>query len=323
MIITIRKYEISLKKEWDKFIKSSDNGTIFHERDFLTYHIGRKFIDHSLMFYKKNQLIAVFSASEKKINNNIILHSHPGASYGGFVFNKYSFDLVESVLASFENYLKSTLINEVFLIQPPSIYGKKYDETIEYSLKWNNYSTDEIYISSAINLIGSPLKRIHKRKKRYIKKPLNDCYNLEWNNDFDQFYPILLKNKKKHKITPTHSLEELKLLYKRFPEKIKLLMLYKNKTPIGGTLNFIANNDVVIIFYNMINYEYAGQQPATHLIVETINWAKAENYKWLDFGVSQLPLNNNPLSPHKSLIQFKEQFGATGFLRRAYRKKIK
>ena len=55
MIITIRKYEISLQKEWDKFVKSSDNGTIFHERDFLTYHIGREFIDHSLLFYQKKR----------------------------------------------------------------------------------------------------------------------------------------------------------------------------------------------------------------------------------------------------------------------------
>jgi hypothetical protein len=323
MIITIRKYKISLKKEWDEFVESSDNGTIFHKRDFLTYHIGRKFIDHSLLFYQKKHLIAVFSASERYLDGKIVLHSHPGASYGGFVFNKYSFNLVESVINCLENYLKSTLINEVFLVQPPSIYGKKYDETIEYSLKWNNYSTDEIYISSAINLKGNPLTRIHKRKKRYINKPLADCYNLEWNDDFEGFYPILLENKKKHNITPTHTLKELKLLFKRFPNKIKLLMLYKNETPIAGTLNFIANNNVVIIFYNMIYYGYANQQPATHLIGETIKWATTEKYKWLDFGVSQLPLNNNPLSPHKSLIQFKEQFGATGFLRRAYRKKIK
>lgn len=319
MSITVTKYDISLNEAWDSFVDSSDNGTIFHKRDFLNYHIGRKFDDFSLMFFKKEKLVCVFSGAKL---NNIVLHSHPGASYGGFIFQKYSFNLVEEIIASFEIFIKQTDIREIFLIQPPSIYGKQYDETIEYSLKWNKFSTDEIYISSAINLIKDPLSRIHNRKKRYFKKPLEKGYELKWNSDFEGFYPILLKNKKKHNVKPTHSLDELKKLLKLFPDKIKLLMLYKDNKPIGGTLNFVANSQVVIIFYNMIDYNFANKQPAIHLIGETIKWAKENSFTWLDFGVSQLPQHENPLTPHKSLIQFKEQFGATGFLRRAYRKKI-
>ena len=61
MSITVVKYENSLKKDWDNFINSSDNGTIFHHREFLTYHIGREFDDHSLLFYRKNKLVCVFT----------------------------------------------------------------------------------------------------------------------------------------------------------------------------------------------------------------------------------------------------------------------
>ena len=321
MSITVLKYENSLKEDWDNFVASSDNGTIFHKREFLTYHVGRNFSDHSLLFFQKNKLISVFSGAEV-FKDKLVLHSHPGASYGGFVFKNYSFNLVEDVILSFEQYLRNTDIQETFIVQPPSIYGTKYDETIEYSLKWNNYSTDEIYISSAIDLTGNPFSRIHRRKKRYYGKELEKGLELKWNNDFDGFYPILLKNKEKHGVKPTHSLDELKKIAQLFPEKIKLLMLYKDGKPIGGTLNFVANEKVVIIFYNMINYEFSNKNPAIHLICETMNWANKNNYKWLDFGVSQLPLKENPFTPHKSLIQFKEQFGATGFLRRAYRKLI-
>ena len=322
MRITARRYENSLKQEWDDFVDSSNNGTIFHKREFLTYHKGRTFIDHSLLFYKKDRLIAIFSAAENQLNDKLIFHSHPGASYGGFIFKQYSFEIIESVISGFEEYLGTTTVNDVFLVQPPAIYGKIYDETIEYSLKWNNYSTDEIYISSAIDLGSDPLSHIHSRKKRYYQKPLEEGFKLEWNTDYEGFYPILLENKKKHGINPTHSLEELIQLNQLFPKKLKLLMLYKEGTPIGGTLNFVANNNVVIIFYNMIDYQYSNKKPAIHLISETIKWASSENYKWLDFGVSQLPLHDNPLTPHKSLIQFKEQFGATAFIRKAFRKKI-
>lgn len=321
MSITVIKYENSLKKEWDQFVKHSDNGTLFHKRDFLIYHIGREFVDHSLLFYKNKKLICVFSGAEIQ-KPKLTLHSHPGASYGGFVFKKYSFNLVEEVLNEFETYLKSTKIEEVFLVQPPSIYGKRFDETIEYALKWNNFSTEEIYISSAIDLDKDPLSRIHSRKKRYLNNGLANGFKLQWINDYDGFYPILVKNKLKHGVKPTHSLEELKKLSIQFPEKLKLLMLYHNNEPIGGTLIFVANDTVAIIFYNMIDYNFSEKKPAIHLICETIKWAEENHFKWLDFGVSQLPLNDNPLTPHKSLIQFKEQFGATGFLRRAYRKSI-
>ncbi|MAJ45115.1 MAG: hypothetical protein CMF96_10290 [Candidatus Marinimicrobia bacterium] len=321
MSIIVTKYDKSLKEEWNQFVENSDNGTLFHRREFLTYHIGREFFDHSLLFYKNKKLICIFSGAE--IQNKVLtLYSHPGASYGGFVFIKYSFELVEEVLNKFEGYLQSTNIQEVFLVQPPSIYGYRYNETIEYALKWNNFSTEEIYISSVINLQDRPLSQIHKRKKRYLKKKLEEDFKLQWVNDFDIFYPILVKNKLKHGAKPTHSLEELKKLSNQFPEKLKLLILYFKNKPIGGTLNFVANDNVVIIFYNMIDYNFANKKPAIHLICETIKWAEENHFKWLDFGVSQLPLNENPLTPHKSLIQFKEQFGATGLLRRAYRKFI-
>ena len=47
---------------WDVFVQKSNNGTVFNLRTFLSYHIDRTFNDHSLMFYKKNKLVGVFSA---------------------------------------------------------------------------------------------------------------------------------------------------------------------------------------------------------------------------------------------------------------------
>ena len=107
MSITVIKYENSLKNDWDQFVSLSNNGTIFHQREFLTYHTGREFDDHSLMFYKKNKLVCVFSGAEV-IKEKLILHSHPGASYGGFIFKKSSFDLVEKIIQNFDEQIKST-----------------------------------------------------------------------------------------------------------------------------------------------------------------------------------------------------------------------
>ena len=42
--------------------------------------------------------------------------------------------------------------------------------------------------------------------------------------------------------------------------------------------------------------------------------------KIIDYGVSQEPEKNNPLTPKISLIGFKEQFNSLGVWRRAYQK---
>ena len=92
-MITYKIYNDNLD-EWDDFVDTSINGTIFQKQKFLQYHINRKFINHSLMFYKKKMLIAVFAASSV----GETLFSHPGASFGGIVYLRASLsDLIEII----------------------------------------------------------------------------------------------------------------------------------------------------------------------------------------------------------------------------------
>ena len=51
-------------------------------------------------------------------------------------------------------------------------------------------------------------------------------------------------------------LKSLKIINKILPDKLKLLIIYYNEHPIGGTLIIFANKNTGIIFYNMIDYNY-------------------------------------------------------------------
>ena len=66
MSITIQKYKQSDIEVWDKFIKQSNNGTLFHTQKFLSYHPTDRFLDNSLIFQKKGNIISVLSAAIKK-----------------------------------------------------------------------------------------------------------------------------------------------------------------------------------------------------------------------------------------------------------------
>ncbi len=326
-MITARKYQPCDKKEWDKFVRYSNNGTIFNYRDFLNYHLTRNFLDHSLIFQKNHNIIGLFPAAEIQEGHQKVLFSHPGASFGGFIVNRISYSDADELLLSFEAYCRKEKFQRTFFVPTPSIYFREPDETLEYALLWRNFKVEENYISSVIDTTGDlpgKLSVIYRKKNRsstyYDRLIEENDLHLEWNKDYAQFYPILLENKKRHSSVPTHTLEELQKLNALFPAGFHLLMLYAGKTPIGGTLNFVANDRVAIIFYNMIDYRYSQFQPATLQIIETIKWAYQQGFSSLDFGVSQDPRADNPLTPSKKLIRFKEELSSRGMLRKAFSK---
>ena len=149
---------------------------------------------------------------------------------------------------------------------------------------------------------------------------MDNNVTFEWAKNYAEFYPILVDNKKRLGAKPTHTLDELYLLDKQFPNHFHLLMMYSNKKPVGGTLNFVANSNTAIVFYNMIDYNFKSLQPATLQMFETIKWAKRNGFYNLDFGVSQLPSADDPLTPSPNLIRFKEEFGAQAVIRKSFRK---
>ena len=325
MNITIKRYTPIDSQKWDSFVQSSNNGTIFHYRSFLTYHIDRKFEDHALIFEKKGKIIAILSAAEVMDGEKKILYSHPGATFGGFVYEDLLFEDANNIVNLLIEYCRKTNYTSIFLVQAPQLYNSNNNETLEYALHWQGFTTEETYFSSFIDLTSEneAINLVSSRKRRYLKKtPTNEKLRFEWNGNLDDFYPILCENKKKHGSQPTHSKVELIKLMNLMPEKFHLLMMYKEDKPIGGTFNIIANSQVGIIFYNMINYEFEEFNPASFQILETMKWAKVNNLKYLDFGVSQLPKAENPLSPSPNLIRFKEQFSAKGMLRLAHRKNL-
>ena len=329
-MIEILKYNQNMKNDWDLFVSKSFNGTIFQKRQFLSYHVNRKFDDCSLLFKKRGKIIAIIPAATVKYKNKKTLSSHPGASFGGIVHNNISFDDCDKVVELLELFCKENSYDDIFMVQTPSIYNKHHqNELVDYVMKINAYDNNEYYISNVLNIennIQNQILKIVKNKKRTVSyyNGLLKKYNItfKWVDCFDEFYPILVKNKKKHNSEPTHSLDELEILKSRFPDDILQLMLYTNKRPIAGMTIFKANNKGAILFYSMFDYEYNKMQPIPHLMHYILDWAKNSGLAFIDYGVSHLPQASNPLAPSRSLIKFKEEFGCFGVVRNAYRKKI-
>lgn len=322
-MISIKKYTEKLNNIWDDFIFKSNNGTIFHTQQFLNYHQSKKFINHSLLFFDNDTLLAVLPAVMRG-NNMKVLHSHPGASFGGVVYIKnLNFVTYNNIISCLEQYCLDNRFDRIKLINTPNIYHQIKDDSFNYLLQWRGFVQTETYISHYLrnNFQNETLSLLNRRKQRYIKSIVQKkTFSYAVNQNFDLFYPVLLASKKLFKTTPTHSLEELLILKEKFPQKIHLILFYQNKAVVGGSIIFFTTQNTALIFYNAINPKYKQQHLATFQLYQCMMFAKDNNKKILDFGVSHTPETKNPFDPKFSLIQFKEHFSAKGVLRIVYEK---
>ena len=113
-MISIKKYSKNFINQWNDFVSSANNGTLFSNRDFLNYHINRTFQDYSLLFFKNKKIIAVLPAAIK--NNS--LHSHPGASYGGIIILNLQLSglLLFLTLESILIFIPVPVLNSTYLL---------------------------------------------------------------------------------------------------------------------------------------------------------------------------------------------------------------
>lgn len=309
-------------EEWDQFVDISDNGTIFHKRQFLSYHPKTRFKDASIIINNNNKKLAIFPAVAVEVEGKRILSSHSGASYGGFVYKsdlnlKEAFGIVETAI----NYAKDMNFNRIQLTPPPIIYQSKYSNYIDFALVKNGFNYLKREVSSVVQLDIPKEELIYTYRpeaRTALKKAIKAGVEIVECDKFAGYYEILKKNlKMRHNVNPTHSLEELLLLKKMFPGKIRLWGAFLGEKLIAGVCNFSANPKVVLAFYISHDEEFQEYRAVNLLFYEIMKRYKDEAYKFLDFGIFTVNMQ-----PNWGLARFKENFGARGIFRDTFYKDI-
>jgi len=314
-MISVDRYNNNFLDEWEEIIQNSNNGTLFHTRKFLSYHSKDRFIDHSLMFYKNKKLLSVFPAVEMIESNKKILVSHPGASMGSFVTpTDLSFSNALQLVDQLNIYIKKQKFSSVRITLPPIIYNKRKTNYIDYSLLRYGYKYVKREVSSILFLEDSIEKNINKFKpshRQALRKAQRSGLVINNSDDFNSFYKILKNNlNNRHNVKPTHSVDELLKLKKLFPKNILLHAAFLNKKMIGGVINFVANNNVILAFYISHDENYQKYRPINLLFYEILKDAINNNFQVFDFGI--FTVNEEP---NMGLAKFKENFGSSGIFR--------
>jgi hypothetical protein len=311
----IIEYNSDWKEKWDQFVLESNNGTMFHLQKFFDYHKPGKFNFNHLIFLEKGNIIAVLPGS---IINSTTFESPIGASYGSIVTKDVKFSQAMEIVQTLIDYGKSKGWKEIILTSAPRVYEKHPNENLDFAMLWLGFKYDLHYISSAIKLFPEEdiISRFQQTVRRNIRKTLKDeNLKVEMNDRYDEFYPILVDNKARHGVKPTHSYEDLIKLKELLPDNLKLFMVYYKDKPIAGSSLFICNETVTLCFYNMLLYEYEHLKPIHRVMYEVVKWSTENGYQYVDIGVSQDTKAANPMTPSMSLIDFKEKFDAKTVMR--------
>lgn len=299
----VRTYTRNDSAAWNDFVGRSKQGTFLFDRRYMDYHADR-FMDHSLMVYRRGSLYALLPANAC----GETLHSHQGLTYGGLLTSKKTTaEEVCQTFAAINSHLQAEGFNHIVYKAMPWIYHRLPAEEDLYALTQvckAQLLTREV--SSTI-VLDSRLPFAESRKSG-LRKAQREGICVSESHDLNAFWNILNSNlHNKYGTAPVHSLAELQLLQSRFPKQIRLFMASKNGTPLGGTLLYLTPQ--------VVHTQYISASPegkrlgALDAIFDVLINQMAWQQRYFDFGKSTEEQGRRLNAP---LIFQKEGFGGRG-----------
>lgn len=300
-MLEISRYTPDCADEWNQYVGKSKNGTFLFDRRFMDYHSDR-FHDHSLMAWRDGQLYALLPANQR----GDTLISHGGLTYGGLVMDsRCSARGVLDVFTAINDYLRRQSVRRVVYKAVPWIYHQLPAEEDLYALTAVcNARLAVRDISSTI--VATRRMRFAESRRSGIRKARKAGFRLADSADVDAFWQILNDNlTRKYAVSPVHTASELRLLQSRFPEQIKLWMVLKDDTPVGGTLLFLTPQ--VLHTQYISATPYGKQNGCLDLLFSHLLNHVYADYPYIDFGKSTV---SDSADLNAQLIFQKEGFGA-------------
>lgn len=310
--IEVVRYSEALREQWDNFVAHSHQGTLFHTRAFLAYHPPERFQDESLLFFKKGKLLAVLPAAIRAHDETRVLCSHPGASFGGFaVPADLALAETEQVIAAFLHHCQDNVYAGVELTLAPQIYFARPNHHVEYLLYRHGFRYRKRDMTSGVALAGF-VESWPREMKRAARRAEKRGVKIEESEDWETFYALLAQHMwQRHRVRPTHSLEELQRLRALCPQRVRLFAAFVEEEMIAGTVLFLCNRSAALAFYYVSRREgFQNHHGFAALCAEVLQWCARQNFHYLDFGTYTIDSQ-----PNWGLADFKESLGGRGFFR--------
>jgi len=298
----IRRYSPELVDDWNGFVASSKNGTFLFDRRYMDYHADR-FIDHSLMIYRRGRLYALLPGNV----DGDTFYSHQGLTYGGLLMNDKTTaaDVVE-IFKMVNAYLSAEGLKSVVYKPVPWIYHQQPSEEDLYAI----IQVCDVRITRGLSsaITREHLNEWYRIRQNGVQKAKKAGVRIEQTEDYHSFWHILSNNlRERYGLNPVHTVEEIELLHQRLPENIRLFVAKEGQQTIGGCVLYVTGR--------VVHSQYIAASPrgrelhALDLLFEEVIAQSLKNHAYFDFGIST---EKQGTYLNQQLIYQKEGFGGRG-----------
>ncbi|MDE6334224.1 MAG: GNAT family N-acetyltransferase [Muribaculaceae bacterium] len=311
---SIRKYTTADADLWNSLAASARNATFLFDRGYMDYHADR-FADCSLIAERRGRPVALLPAD---ITSDGTLHSHRGLTYGGWILPRRHFDATD-MLRMFDDmsqWCRAEGIHAIDYKPLPSIYATAPSDEDLYALWRHGAVCTECNISAAVDITANPgLDAIQRSKYNRCSRMGVKVVELADEASIGMFHDMLSTClARRHDAAPVHSLDELLMLRRRFPQHIRLFA-----TQLDGVIHAgICVYDLASVRH--CQYTATTEQgrklnlltPLTAHLIATM----LPGQRYMDFGTSNEQAGR---VLNEGLYSYKASYGATGVIHRRYR----
>jgi hypothetical protein len=286
---------------WNDFVAKAKNGTFLHDRRYMDYHADR-FPDRSLLVFDGDEPFAVIAACEAR--QEVV--SHAGLTYGGMLLRPEV--TLPNALRGFHAILceyRTQGFTNLIYKQVPVFYHRRLCHEDEYAL----YLAGASLSRRETTLLVDQQDRLpfQARRERMVKKARKAGVSCRRVSDFGPYWhEVLIPNiRARFGVDPVHSLDEIRLLSRAWPDNIHLQIAERDGRIVAGAVVYL-NRHVAHTQYISANGE-GKEVGALDLLFEELLNSVYRDRRYFSFGTSNI---GGGSAINVGLVDWKEGFGA-------------
>ncbi len=298
-MLTLRPYVPADAAAWDALVARSRTGNLLHRRGYMDYHADR-YTDCSLVVEREGEAVAVFPAS----SSGRAVTSHGGLTYAGLLSTAaLRAEATLEVFTQMAAHYRAAGMRRVLYKAVPRVFHSYPAEEDLYALHRLGARLVRRDLSSVVALREG--YRFSAERQRDIRHARQAGVRVETGGDLAAFHALLTEVLQRHDATPTHSLDELRLLQSRFPQQIVLHTAYVADTLQAGALVYDFGR-TVHTQYLAASDEGRRHDALSLLLGELVGNVYADRH-YFSFGIST---EQEGRVLNGGLVTQKERFGA-------------
>jgi Acetyltransferase (GNAT) domain len=303
---------------WKEFLRDSNNGTLFHDLDFLAYHPPGRYDFRHLVAWRGTRIEAIIPGA---LSPEGIFVSTAGASVGGPAIKKsMPAEACLQLVEALQLYCRSAGWRGIEITLPPPVYCDEPDQLVEFALHLRGFEVIHRSMPLLMPLDrenGSQFQHLFRQSQRsYVRacRTKGVVIKQMGTEGLSGFLQAFVETYERLHASPTHTPEEIERLLLRLPDNVQIWLAQLGETTIAGILILILNRVVCTAFYICDRPAYREFHGVTVLLAELADVYARRGFRYLDLGPSASSAHFN-----RGVVDFKESLGARAFCRDRWR----